>query len=69
MACELLHALVVFMVGTAASATDRLAPQKQGHQQVKLLSHIYPGVLRLAVDVSCHANCRMLQQLCWCFCT
>ena len=51
MACELLHALVVFMVGTAASATDRLAPQKQGHQQVKLLSHIYPGVLRLAVDV------------------
>ena len=40
LACELLHALVVYLVGTAASATDQLAPQKQGHQLVKLLAKV-----------------------------
>jgi hypothetical protein len=51
MACELLHSLVVFFVGSAASVSSRHGGNKSALELTRILGKLYPGILRLATDV------------------
>ena len=52
-ACELLHSLVLYMLGRG---TQRPEAEAEKYPMEALYRHIFPAVLRLATDV---------EQVCW----
>ncbi|GBG31405.1 DNA-dependent protein kinase catalytic subunit [Hondaea fermentalgiana] len=59
-ACELLHALVLFMVGrsneTARGSAASGASSQETHAMATIFSHLFPGLLHLAVDAEAVAR-------------
>lgn len=56
-ACELLHAIVVYMIGKSVSDPDSSAGTSSGHFRLtKIYHNLYPAIFKLACDVDSFAR-------------